>query len=75
MEDFIILAYRALYFIYMSKLPEVKESQNNSEFHPSKLQCCGQDNKHNLRSISFWLVLLPYVPSQQLWSLRDGQFT
>ena len=22
-----------------------------------------------------WLVLLLYVPSQQLWSLRDGQFT
>ena len=22
-----------------------------------------------------WLVLLFYVPSQQLWSLRDGQFT
>ena len=24
---------------------------------------------------SCWLVLLLYVPSQQLWSLRDGQFT
>ena len=22
-----------------------------------------------------WLVLLLYVPSQQLWSLQDGQFT
>ena len=22
-----------------------------------------------------WLVLLLYAPSQQLWSLRDGQFT
>ena len=22
-----------------------------------------------------WLDLLLYVPSQQLWSLRDGQFT
>ena len=22
-----------------------------------------------------WLILLLYVPSQQLWSLRDGQFT
>ena len=22
-----------------------------------------------------WLVLLLYVPSQQLWSLRDGQLT
>ena len=22
-----------------------------------------------------WLVLLLYVPSQQLWSLRDGHFT
>ena len=22
-----------------------------------------------------WLVLLLYVPSQQLWSLREGQFT
>ena len=26
-------------------------------------------------SLFFWLVLLLYVPSQQLWSLRDGQFT
>ena len=23
----------------------------------------------------FWFVLLLYVPSQQLWSLRDGQLT
>ena len=30
-----------------------------------------------LRTYQFgcWLVLLLYVPSQQLWSLRDGQFT
>ena len=27
------------------------------------------------REEDFWLVLLLYVPSQQLWSLRDGQFT
>ena len=27
------------------------------------------------RERDFWLVLLLYVPSQQLWSLRDGQFT
>ena len=26
-------------------------------------------------SLVGWLVLLLYVPSQQLWSLRDGQFT
>ena len=25
--------------------------------------------------LNIWLVLLLYVPSQQLWSLRDGQFT
>ena len=25
--------------------------------------------------VGCWLVLLLYVPSQQLWSLRDGQFT
>ena len=31
---------------------------------------------HRLRfPIVGWLVLLLYVPSQQLWSLRDGQFT
>ena len=27
------------------------------------------------RGLVGWLVLLLYVPSQQLWSLRDGQFT
>ena len=26
-------------------------------------------------SVLFCFVLLLYVPSQQLWSLRDGQFT
>ena len=28
-----------------------------------------------VRLLVGWLVLLLYVPSQQLWSLRDGQFT
>ena len=26
-------------------------------------------------TLVFWFVLLLYVPSQQLWSLRDGQLT
>ena len=28
-----------------------------------------------VRLLVGWLVLLLYFPSQQLWSLRDGQFT
>ena len=31
-------------------------------------------NNHKIQA-DHWLVLLLYVPSQQLWSLRDGQFT
>ena len=38
------------------------------------------DNQQNFDQVMAlymvgWLVLLLYVPSQQLWSLRDGQFT
>ena len=29
----------------------------------------------NYVNLYCWLVLLLYVPSQQLWSLREGQFT
>ena len=35
------------------------------------------DDEHFFMShtYDFLFVLLLYVPSQQLWSLRDGQFT
>ena len=33
------------------------------------------DHTHLLFWLVGWLVLMLYVPSQQLWSLRDGQFT
>ena len=41
---------------------------------------CAQSAKGSFSNRTFckengWLVLLLYVPSQQLWSLRDGQFT
>ena len=31
--------------------------------------------KNELKMVGWLVVLLLYVPSQQLWSLRDGQFT
>ena len=39
---------------------------------------CGAINERNLlifEHIALHFFLLLYVPSQQLWSLRDGQFT
>ena len=36
---------------------------------------CKTPCKQTVALFANWLVLLLYVPSQQLWSLRDGQFT
>ena len=41
-----------------------------------KMQLIGVERPSNaLTSLFCLFVLLLYVPSQQLWSLRDGQFT
>ena len=43
----------------------------SSVFEPNWHHCVVSLSKTHVG----WLVLLLYVPSQQLWSLRDGQFT
>ena len=35
----------------------------------------GSGKRLKVRLVGWLVVLLLYVPSQQLWSLRDGQFT
>ena len=53
--------------------PFVHEGMN----HISNVEVHLKTRRGNVNIICLvgWLVLLLYVPSQQLWSLRDGQFT
>ena len=54
----------------------------NSEIFASYIfaKFCGKVSRNSEITLSFtdiglFVCLLLYVPSQQLWSLRDGQFT
>ena len=53
---------------------ETKQEQNFSEIMIASKQIYINQLLKNV-TICLFLFLLLYVPSQQLWSLRDGQFT
>ena len=52
------------------------ESSVNGQIPLDKLKL-NQKSYYYLQNSAFFVlyVLLLYIPSQQLWSLRDGQFT
>ena len=67
--------------VRMLYLPNVMHA-NNGGRPPDKQKCCGKIVNIFLSitlskcfGFVFCLFLLLYVPCQQLWSLRDGQYT
>ena len=50
--------------LYSTSIKRQKDYNNKRRMDMSSVAC-----------FVFCLFLLPYVPCQQLWSLRDGQFT
>ena len=71
--------YMLWQFNTMEYFTNTKEDINqNGNIKPFFFQYCSDTNSqylsHKNQDVG-WLILLLYVPSQQLWSLRDGQFT
>ena len=72
--------------VYSEKLLDIIALMKWEDHHTKKLiwvlpYNCLYENKGNNSSAKgfffffFFLFFLLYVPSQQLWSLQDGQFT
>ena len=58
-----------------TKGPCFKYEPSSQVLMASKKATWEYNQLHMKKDLVGWLVLLLYVPSQQLWSLRDGQFT
>ena len=65
-----------IYFIYcFTKVADLEFSYTLVNVTSGEFIFVCNDCRCSYRSFKSVFVLLLYVPSQQLWSLRDGQFT